>query len=141
MRPRGDRAEITADFTPSPALMIATGTFLVGVVRDVMGWPTFEIDALDRADIPRIAAFEPIPHTSRSGWLAHAISFPANPFTTGVDVPRIGNRGQGTESQQLTVGSMRWRNQGRFVSVPVSCPLFPVPFSVSRAFKASSSFP
>src|SRR5687767_5580433 len=40
VRPRGDRIEITADFTPDPALMIATGTLITGVVRQVMTWPS-----------------------------------------------------------------------------------------------------
>src|SRR5690606_4865260 len=35
VRPRGDRIEVTVDFTPSPSLMIATGTYIVGVVREV----------------------------------------------------------------------------------------------------------
>jgi hypothetical protein len=38
VRPRADRIEVTADFTPSPALMIATGTLIVGIVREVMKW-------------------------------------------------------------------------------------------------------
>lgn len=87
VRPRGDRIEITVDFTPSPALMIATGTFIVAVVREVMRWPTFEPEQLARMEIPRIAGFQPIPHTSRKGWLAHATSYPMNPFTEDVDVP------------------------------------------------------
>ena len=35
-RPRGDRIEITADFTPDAALMIATATLIVGIAREVM---------------------------------------------------------------------------------------------------------
>jgi len=87
VRPRGDRIEITVDFTPSAALMIATGTYLVGVVREIMRWRSFDLDELDRRDLPRIADFTPLPHTSRKGWLAHETSYPTNPFTTGVDRP------------------------------------------------------
>src|SRR5262245_42233147 len=36
VRPRGNRVEVTADFTPDAALMIATATLIVGIVRDVM---------------------------------------------------------------------------------------------------------
>src|SRR5687768_7412123 len=43
VRPRGDRIEITVDFTPSASLMIATGTLIVGIVREVMTWPSFDL--------------------------------------------------------------------------------------------------
>jgi hypothetical protein len=88
VRPRGNRIEITADFTPSPSLMIATGTLLVGIVRETMRWPSFELDMLERMRIPVIAGFAPIPHTSRHGWLARSTCFPENPFTSDVDDPR-----------------------------------------------------
>jgi hypothetical protein len=87
VRPRGDRIEVTADFTPSPALMIATATLIVGLVREVMTWPTFRLEILERAGIPRIRGFRPVPHTSRKGWLARYDSFPENPFTADVDAP------------------------------------------------------
>src|SRR5690606_148347 len=38
VRPRGDRIEITVDFTPSPALMVATAATITGIVRAVMQW-------------------------------------------------------------------------------------------------------
>jgi hypothetical protein len=85
VRPRGDRIEITADFTPSPALMIATGTLITGIVREVMRWPSFELVMLDRMRIPVVRGFHPIPHTSRKGWLAHESSFPRSPFTADID--------------------------------------------------------
>jgi hypothetical protein len=87
VRPRGDRIEITVDFTPSPALMIATGTYIVGVAREVMRWPSFGLEQLRRHDIPRIRGFDPIPHTSRKGWLAHETSYPRSPFAGDVDEP------------------------------------------------------
>src|SRR4051812_24530230 len=40
VRPRGNRVEITADFTPDAGLMAATATLIVGIVRDVMRWPS-----------------------------------------------------------------------------------------------------
>lgn len=82
VRPRGNRIEVTADFTPSPALMIATATLIVGIVREVMKWPTFDLEMLERMDLPVIAGFRPIPHTSRQGWLARSTCFPRNPFAT-----------------------------------------------------------
>jgi hypothetical protein len=87
VRPRGDRIEVTVDFTPSPALLIATGTYIVGVVREVMRWPSFDMRMLDEKEIPRIADFRPGPHTTRNGWLANASSYPANPFTSDINAP------------------------------------------------------
>ena len=85
VRPRGDRIEITADFTPDAPLMIATATIIVGIVREVMRWPTFEISALEETDIPVVRGFHPMPHTSRKGWLARFDCFPRNPFTCDID--------------------------------------------------------
>ena len=85
VRPRGDRIEITADFTPDAPLMIATATVIVGIVREVMTWPSYEIGALDETDIPIIRGFHPMPHTSRKGWLARFDCFPKNPFMCDID--------------------------------------------------------
>ncbi|CAN5459023.1 hypothetical protein BH24GEM3_BH24GEM3_20950 [soil metagenome] len=87
VRPRGDRIEITADFTPSPSLMIATATLITGIVREVMTWPSFELEVLERTGLPIIAGFSPMPHTSRKGWLARWDRFPRSPFTADVDAP------------------------------------------------------
>jgi hypothetical protein len=87
VRPRGDRIEITVDFTPSASLMIATGTLIVGIVREVMRWPSYELEMLDRAGIPVMDGFRPVPHTSRKGWLAGKDSFPVDPFTGDPDAP------------------------------------------------------
>jgi hypothetical protein len=86
VRPRDDRIEITCDFTPSPALMIATATLIVAVVREVMNWPTYELSELARHGIPVIRGFRPMPHTSRKGWLARYGCYPKNPFTCDVDM-------------------------------------------------------
>jgi hypothetical protein len=85
VRPRGDRIEITADFTPDAALMIATGTLITGIVRDVMTWPSFELSELERNRIPVIEQFRPMPHTSRKGWLARYDCYAKNPFTCDVN--------------------------------------------------------
>jgi len=85
VRPRGDRIEITADFTPDAPLMIATATLIVGIVREVMRWPSYEIGVLDETDIPVIRGFRPMPHTTRKGWLARFDCFPENPFTSDID--------------------------------------------------------
>lgn len=85
VRPRKDRIEITSDFTPSAPLMIATATLIVGVVREVMRWPSYELDELSRHGIPVIRGFHPVPHTSRQGWLARFSCYPENPFTCDID--------------------------------------------------------
>lgn len=85
VRPRKDRIEITSDFTPNPALMIATATLIVGIVREVMRWPSYALAELARHDIPVISGFQPMPHTSRKGWLARFDCYPRNPFTCDID--------------------------------------------------------
>lgn len=85
VRPRGDRVEVTADFTPSSSLMIATATLVIGVVREVLRWESFELGQLERRGIPRIRGFKPMPHTSRKGWLARFSCFPRNPFAEDPD--------------------------------------------------------
>jgi len=92
VRPRGDRIEITADFTPSASLMIATATLITGIVREVMTWPSFELEVLDETGLPVMEGYAPIPHTTRKGWLAKLTCFPANPFEADVDVPMWSTR-------------------------------------------------
>ena len=89
VRPRGNRIEVTADFTPDAALMIATATLVVGIVREVMTWPRYELSALDEyRELPRFRHFAPAPHSSRKGWVARYSCFPRNPFTAHVDDDR-----------------------------------------------------
>src|SRR5688572_6882362 len=85
VRPRGDRIEVTVDFTPSAELMIATATLITGIVRQVMTWPSFELSELNAHDIPRIDGYLPVPHTSRKGWLARFDCYPMNPFEADID--------------------------------------------------------
>ncbi|HEX7071673.1 MAG TPA: hypothetical protein VF190_12745 [Rhodothermales bacterium] len=93
VRPRKNRIEVTVDFTPSPSLMIATATLVTGVVRSVMTWPTFELRELAAHHIPVVSGFNPIPHTSRKGWLARLDCFPRSPFDADVhhDVWQVDN--------------------------------------------------
>ncbi|MDP9205277.1 MAG: hypothetical protein M3P12_07450, partial [Gemmatimonadota bacterium] len=85
VRPRGDRIEVTADFTPDAPLMIATATLIVGIVREVMTWPSYEISVLEQTTIPLIKGCRPMPHTSRKGWLTRFDCFPKNPFICNID--------------------------------------------------------
>lgn len=85
VRPRGDRIEVTADFTPDPELMIATTALIVGVVLEVLAWQGHQLDELSRRKIPVIDGFEPRKHTTRKGWLARFDCFPRNPFTSDIN--------------------------------------------------------
>ncbi|HEV7990276.1 MAG TPA: hypothetical protein VGP25_00530 [Gemmatimonadaceae bacterium] len=82
VRPRGNRVEITADFTPDAGLMAATATLIVGIVRAVMQWPSYDLVELERRGVPTVRGFVPEPHSSRKGWVAKDRSFPTNPFTS-----------------------------------------------------------
>lgn len=82
VRPRGDRIEITADFTPDPTMMVAAGSLMTGIIREMATWPSFELASLRRRGLPRMRGFRPMPHTSRKGWLARFDCYPSNPFTS-----------------------------------------------------------
>jgi hypothetical protein len=96
VRPRGNRIEVTADFTPSAPLMVATATLVVGIVREVMRWGSFDLSELDGHDLPVVSGFTPLPHSSRRGWVAKAKSFSHDPF--GADV--------NAKEWKLTTGEM-----------------------------------
>jgi len=104
VRPRGDRIEITSDFTPSPALMIAAATVIAAVVREVMTWPSYELGELAQRDIPVISGFAPMPHTSRKGWLAHFTCYPKNPFECDIDKDRWPTERHGSLSLRTIAG-------------------------------------
>jgi len=86
VRPRAGRIEVTADFTAHAPLMIAAGTFVTGVVREVGVWPAASIRRL-LADIPVIRRFSPVRHTSRRGWLANVGCYAESPFACDIDAP------------------------------------------------------
>ncbi len=89
VRPRGNRVEVTADFTPDPALMIAAATICIGIIQAVMRWPTYEVSALDnlRRELPMILDVHPVPASTRKGWSAKYTCYPENPFVQDVDEP------------------------------------------------------
>jgi len=89
VRPRGNRVEVTADFTPNASLMIATATLCVGIIKAVMRWPSYELGELDafRRELPMIAGVTPVPHSSRKGWSAKYTCYPENPFIQDIDEP------------------------------------------------------
>jgi hypothetical protein len=85
VRPRGNRVEVTADFTPDASLMIAAATVVVGIVRQVMTWESFELTELDAHGLPRLETFAPGKANSRQGWVARFDSFDRNPFLSDVN--------------------------------------------------------
>jgi hypothetical protein len=99
-RPRGERIEITADFTPSASLMIATATVVFGIAREVMSWDRYDLAEAEARGLPVIRGFAPRRHTSRKGWLAHLECYPENPFAADPDV------------EIWEVGDAFWRRHG-----------------------------
>ena len=87
VRPRGNRIEVTADFTPDPALMLATCAFIAGAVETIVGWEDFGLRQLERHGIPRIMPFRLRKHSSRRGWRAMDDSLGQNPFTSDINSP------------------------------------------------------
>jgi hypothetical protein len=87
VRPRGNRIEVTADFTPDPGLMVATASLVVGITREVMSWPSYSLSWLDRLPIPTVAGVVPGKHTTRQGWLTKDYHYPRSPFTSDLDDP------------------------------------------------------
>jgi hypothetical protein len=110
VRPRGDRIEVTADFTPDPELMIAAATLIVAATRAVMAWPTYELDELRRHGIPVVRGFVPAKHSSRQGWVARYSCFERNPFCTDVD-DAVWHT---TEGERLSSREMARRTIARF---------------------------
>ena len=87
VRPRGSRIEVTVDFTPDPGLMIAAAALVVGIVRDVMSWPSYELSLLEQLPIPVVSGVVPGKHTTRKGWLTKDFHYPQSPYTSDINAP------------------------------------------------------
>ena len=87
VRPRKTRVEVTVDFTPDPALMLATCAFVAGVVRTVLNWKDFGLRQLSRHGVPRPTPFRLRKHSSRRGWRITGDSLGQNPFTDDINAP------------------------------------------------------
>ena len=85
VRPRGNRIEVTVDFTPDPALMLATCAFIAGAMETVLRWEDFGLRQLKRHGLPRIARFVLRKHSSRRGWRVMPDSLGQNPFTSDIN--------------------------------------------------------
>jgi hypothetical protein len=116
VRPRTNRIEVTVDFTPSAPLMVAAATLITGIVRAVMAWPAFTLDALAARNLPVIDGFTPMPHTTRQGWLARFDCYPLNPFTTAIDAPiwTVRRRGGAASPETLSLRQIAHRVFHRF---------------------------
>jgi hypothetical protein len=87
VRPRKTRLEVTADFTPDPALMLTTCAFVAGTIETVLRWADFGLRQLNRNRIPRVIPFRLRKHSSRRGWRITRDSLGANPFTADINAP------------------------------------------------------
>lgn len=87
VRPRGSRIEVTVDFTPDPGLMIAAATLIVGIVRDVMSWPSYDLSVLQKVPFPVIDGVVPGKHTTRKGWLTKDFHYEQSPYTAEINAP------------------------------------------------------
>ncbi len=87
VRPRKTRLEVTVDFTPDPALMLATCAFVAGAVETVLRWEDFGLRQLNRNGIPCITPFGLRKHSSRRGWRVTGDSLGQNPFAADINAP------------------------------------------------------
>jgi hypothetical protein len=87
VRPRGNRIEVTVDFTPDPALMLATCAFIAGAMQTVLRWEDFGLKQLGRHGLPRMARLHLRKHSSRGGWRVTTDSLGRNPFVSDINEP------------------------------------------------------
>jgi hypothetical protein len=87
VRPRGNRIEVTVDFTPDPALMLATCVFIAAAMQTVLRWEDFRLRQLVRHGLPRMARFRLRKHSSRRGWRITTDSLGRNPFSSNINEP------------------------------------------------------
>jgi hypothetical protein len=67
--------------------MIAAATLIVGIVREVMSWATYDLSLLEQLPIPVIAGVTPGKHTTRKGWLTKDFHYEQSPYTSDVNAP------------------------------------------------------
>lgn len=85
VRPRPGRVEVTVDFTPDPGLMVAAAAIILAAVAEVAEWEDPGRATLEELGYPVVADFEPVPHTSRQGWLARYTCYDPDPFRSDPD--------------------------------------------------------
>ena len=67
--------------------MIATAALIVGIVREVMRWPSYDVRLLESLPLPVIANVIPGKHTTRKGWLTKDFHYPQSPYTADINAP------------------------------------------------------
>jgi hypothetical protein len=85
VRPRGNRFEVTADFTADAALMLATCAAIAGIVDGVLHWDAYTREQLERHAIPQPVPLRLRKHSSRRGWRVLASSLQHNIFQCNPD--------------------------------------------------------
>src|SRR5262245_57290231 len=120
VRPRGNRIEVTVDFTPDPALMLATCAFIAGAMGTVLRWEDFRLRQLGRHGLPRISRFRLRKHSSRRGWRVTPDSLGRNPFTSDLNEPLWKLRdGRRLSLRAIAAETMRpFRQRIRRISYP-----------------------
>ncbi|HEY4640911.1 MAG TPA: hypothetical protein VII75_06165 [Thermoanaerobaculia bacterium] len=108
VRPRGERIEVTVDFTPDPGLMVATATLVVGITRAVMEWPSYELSMLDKLGIPVIGGVIPGKHTTRKGFLTKDFHYERSPYTSDIDAPAWTDQFGRTMSLRQMARAVAW---------------------------------
>jgi hypothetical protein len=131
VRPRRDRLELTLDFIPDPGLMAATAALIVGVVREVIGWPSYNLNVLDELPLAIPAGVEPGKHTTRKGWMLKDFHYPRSPFVTDINAPVwVTTRGNRMSYRQMALETATYfRDSIRKLSDPFSYRLL---FSILR---------
>ncbi len=122
VRPRRERIEITGDFTPDPGLMAASTALIVGIVREVISWPSYRVDTLAARGIPALKDVVPGRHATRNGWVAKDYHFPRSPFTTSLDEVswEVTTGGQMSLRQVAAATVSHFRDSIRTLSDPFS---------------------
>ena len=122
VRPRGNRIEVTVDFTPDPALMLATCAFIAGGMEAVLRWEDFRLRQLGRHGLPRMARFRLRKHSSRRGWRVTSDSLGRNPFTSNINEPAWKLRdGRRLSLRAIAVETLQpFRRQIRQISDPTT---------------------
>ena len=122
VRPRRDRIEITLDFTPDPGLMAATTALIVGIVREVISWPSYLLGELEAREVPSLAGVIPGKHETRRGWVVRDFHFARNPFSGNIDAKVWSTRdGRSTSLRDLSLEvATRFRDSIRRHSDPFS---------------------
>ena len=87
VRPRGTRIEVTADFTPDAALMLATCAFIAGAAGVSSAWPDYDLARIEENGIPQFAPFRLRKHSSRKGWRVTKQSLQRDPYACDVNAP------------------------------------------------------